>query len=450
MKKLFIANRGEIAVRVINSAKKVGVHTVLAVSDADENSLAARLADETVNVGPAPAGASYLNIEAMLEAISATGADAVHPGFGFLSETPEFARAVTDLGVTWVGPKAEVIELMGNKSAAREAAKAAGVPILPGTKGALDPSEDATAVAKSIGYPLVVKASSGGGGRGIRLVRNADDLESTIDIARAEAKASFGDERVYLEGFVEKARHVEVQILGDGKTFVHLGDRDCSMQRRHQKIMEEAPAPSIPDDVRETIRTSSVQLAADCGYEGAGTVEFLYSPTTEQAYFIEMNTRLQVEHPITEVLTGVDLVAEQIRIAQGDGISFTQDDVTFTGHAIEVRLNAEDPSNNFMPSPGTVETLSWPSADNVRIDTGIEEGSVVSPFYDSMLAKIIVHSTDRDSAIEAMKTALEDLKIDGVKTTVPLLSELVNSDAFANVDHYSTYVEDNKNILEDL
>lgn len=451
METMFIANRGEVAVRIISTAKRLGIRTVLSVSEADVDSYAASLADATVVVGPAPAASSYLNLDSMIDAIKKSGADAVHPGSGFLSERPEFAQAVKDLGVTWIGPSAEVIELMGNKSAARTAAKKAGVPVLPGTDGALDPDDDALAVAEQIGYPLVVKASSGGGGRGIRLVRVPDELESTLDIARAEAQASFGDARVYLERFIQKARHVEVQILGDGKdTYVHLGDRDCSMQRRHQKLIEEGLVPELPDKVRNTIRESSVQLARDCRYESAGTVEFLYDPVSNEAFFIEMNTRLQVEHPITEALTDKDLVAEQIRIGNGEGISFTQDELDFDGHAIEVRVNAEDPSNYFMPSPGTITSLTWPSGDGVRVDSGVQEGSVVTPFYDSLLCKIIVHAKDRDGAIATMDKALEDLHIEGVKTTTPLAKKLLSSEAFRNATHSTTFVEDNPDILETL
>lgn len=450
MKKLFIANRGEVATRIITTAKKLGIPTVVAVSEADIHSLAAQMADETAHVGPAPAGSSYLNMESVLEAIKKSGADAVHPGSGFLSESPAFAQAVQELNLKWVGPSADVIELMGNKSAARQAAKEAGVPILPGTDGALGPNQDAKEIAEQIGYPLVVKASSGGGGRGIRLVNGPAELETTIDTARAEAKASFGDERVYLERFVPHARHVEVQLLGDASTFVHLGDRDCSLQRRHQKLVEEATAPNLPAEVRETIRATSVQLASNCGYSGAGTVEFLYDPEKHEAYFIEMNTRLQVEHPITEALTGIDIVAEQLSIADGKGISFTQKEVTFNGHAIEARINAEDPGNNFMPSPGTLTRLSWPSSSDIRIDTGVTENSTVTPFYDSLLAKVIVTGKDRNSTIESMLAALEKVEIEGVKTTTPLLSKLIDSEAFRTVNHYSTFVEDNPKFQEEL
>ncbi|AHW64555.1 acetyl-CoA carboxylase biotin carboxylase subunit [Corynebacterium glyciniphilum] len=450
MKKLLIANRGEIAVRIIRSAREAGIETVLTVSEADVDSVAARLADATITIGPPPVTSSYINVDAVMEAVRRSGADAVHPGFGFLSENADFARAVGEAGVTWVGPSPETIELMGNKSEARRAAREAGVPTLPGTDGALKEGDDALAIANAIGYPLVVKASSGGGGRGIRLVSSPDELLSTIDVAQAEARAAFGDPAVYLERFIEKARHVEVQVIGDGHTVIHLGDRDCTMQRRHQKLLEEAPAPDLPDDVRETIRESSVQLAQNCGYSGAGTVEFLYDPVRREAAFIEMNTRIQVEHPVTEMVTGTDVVAEQIRIADGRGLSLAQDDVKFDGHAFEVRINAEDPSNNFMPSPGTLTVVTWPRSGSVRIDTGFEEGSVVLPFYDSMIAKIIVHADTRDAALTSLQTALSELHIEGVSTTRALLAALATTPELREVTHFSTFVEKHPEILESL
>lgn len=450
MKKLLIANRGEIAVRIIRAARERGLTTVLTVSEADVDSVAATQADETVVIGPAPAQASYLNVDAVLAAARDSGADAVHPGFGFLSENPRFARAVIDAGLTWVGPSPETIELMGDKARARRAAAEAGVPTLPGTEGALDPEADAGAIAEGVGYPLVVKASSGGGGRGIRLVESADQLVETIELARAEAQAAFGDPTVYLERFIPKARHVEVQILGDGETFLHLGDRDCSMQRRHQKVLEEAPAPGLPDELRETIRSSSVDLARRTGYRGAGTVEFLYDAERGEASFIEMNTRLQVEHPVTEMVTGVDIVAEQLRIASGEGLSISQADVTISGHSFEARINAEDPFHGFMPSPGTIQSVTWPSSGDVRVDTGFESGSVVAPFYDSMLAKIIVRADDRDAAIKAIETALLELQVEGIATTTPMLLALARSEALARLEHHSTYIESTPGLLEDL
>ena len=441
MKKLLIANRGEIAVRVARTAREMGIETVLVASEPDANSLAARTADNVVVVGPAPAPASYLNQDAIISAALDSGCDAVHPGYGFLSENSAFARKVADAGLTWVGPDADAIEMMGNKSMARESARKAGVPVLRGSDGPLDPGADAIEVARGIGYPLVVKASAGGGGRGIRFVHSEDELLKTIETARGEAASVFGDPTVYLERFVQHARHVEVQILGDGISFIHLGDRDCSMQRRSQKVIEEAPAPDLPDAVRRRIRESSVELARECGYSGAGTVEFLYDPINHEAAFIEMNTRIQVEHPITEQITGIDLVREQLLIASTGAMSIRQDDVRFSGHAIECRINAEDPEHNFFPSPGLITAMEWPSGEGIRVDTGVEAGSVVSPYYDSLLAKLIVHAPDRESAIEAMLTALDGTHIEGVKTTIPVHKTLLARPEFAAVTHHSKFLE---------
>ncbi|MEA3549273.1 acetyl-CoA carboxylase biotin carboxylase subunit [Pseudarthrobacter sp. C1] len=439
--KLFIANRGEIAVRIARTAREMGIETVLGVSEPDAESLAARTADHYVVVGPAQAAASYLNQDALVAAAREQGCDAVHPGYGFLSENADFARKVADAGLTWVGPSADTIAMMGNKSLARESAAKAGVPVLRGSDGPLDPEADALEIARGIGYPLVVKASAGGGGRGIRFVHDESELLATIEMARGEAGAVFGDATVYLERFVEHARHVEVQVLGDGTNFIHLGDRDCSMQRRSQKVLEEAPAPDLPETVRTTIRESSVALARECGYHGAGTVEFLYDPANHEAAFIEMNTRIQVEHPITEQITGVDLVREQLLIASTGSMSISQDDVHFTGHAIECRINAEDPNHQFFPSPGVIRSLQWPSGEGIRVDTGVEAGSVVSPYYDSLLAKLIVHAPDRDAAIAATLAALEATRIEGVKTTVPVHKALLARPEFADVSHHSKFIE---------
>ena len=441
MKKLLIANRGEIAVRVIRTAREMGIATVAVVSEPDQSSYTAQLADEVVVIGPAPAGLSYLNHEAVLAAAAETGADAIHPGYGFLSENAEFARKVIEAGLIWVGPSPESIEMMGNKAQARQAAVDAGVPTLPGSDGAIQPGDDIAALGAEVGFPLVVKASAGGGGRGIRLVEKPEDLLSTVEVAQAEAQAAFNSSDVYFERFITRARHVEVQVFGDGETYVHFGDRDCSMQRRSQKVLEEAPAPALPDEVRQRIRESSVELARRTGSLGAGTVEFLYDPATETAAFIEMNTRLQVEHPITEMIVGVDLVREQLRIADGEKLGYTQDDITFQGHAIEFRINAEDPSNNFMPSPGTLESLAVSTGPGVRVDFGFEDGSVVAPFYDSLLGKIIVWAQTRELAIARAKRVLDDSRIVGVKTTAGMLRKLVALDDFAAVEHHTKYIE---------
>lgn len=441
MKKLLIANRGEIAVRIIRTAREMGIVTVAVVSEADTASLVADLADEVVVIGPPPAGRSYLSYEAVLKATLDTGADALHPGYGFLSENAEFARRVIAAGVIWVGPSPESIELMGNKSRARRAAMDAGVPTLPGSDTALRKGDDITAIAASIGYPIVVKASAGGGGRGIRIIVDPAELISSVEIAQAEALAAFDSSDVYFEKFVMKARHVEVQLLGDGESFVHLGDRDCSMQRRQQKILEEAPAPDLPEGVRQRMRDSSLELARRVAYLGVGTVEFLYDPVTHEAAFIEMNTRIQVEHPITEAITGIDLVREQLRIASGEKLGLTQDDITFSGHALEFRINAEDPDSNFMPSPGLIKTLNLPGGPGVRNDFGFIAGKAVAPFYDSLIGKIIVWAPTRENAIARAERALDETLIEGVKTTVGLLRSLVSLPDFAEVNHHTKYIE---------
>ncbi|MBG6213846.1 MAG: acetyl-CoA carboxylase biotin carboxylase subunit [Cryobacterium sp.] len=441
MQKLLIANRGEIAVRIIRTAREMGIVTVAVVSEADKSSFAADLADEVIVVGPAPAGLSYLNHEAVLKAALDSGADAVHPGYGFLSENAEFARKVIGAGLTWVGPSPESIELMGDKSRARRAAIDAGVPTLPGTECALQEGDDIDAIAAEIGFPLVVKASAGGGGRGIRLVEEPAQLRGTVEIAQAEALGAFNSSDVYFEKFVTKARHVEVQILCDGETYLHLGDRDCSMQRRQQKILEEAPAPDLPEAVRERMRESSVQLARQAHYVGVGTVEFLYDPTSHEVAFIEMNTRIQVEHTITEAITGMDLVREQLRIAVGEKLSITQDDIQFSGHALEFRINAEDPDNKFMPSPGTIKTMNLPGGAGVRSDFGFIAGKTVAPFYDSLLGKIIVWAPTRELAIARSERALREAHIEGVRTTIGLLTSLVTLQDFAEVNHHTTYIE---------
>jgi len=441
VKKLLIANRGEIAIRVIRTAKEMGIATVAVVSEADRGSNVERIADETHVIGPAPAGLSYLNQDAILHAAAVSGADAIHPGYGFLSENAGFARRVQEAGLIWVGPSPESIELMGDKSRAREAASAAGVPVLAGTEGSLDTAGDIEAVADSIGYPLVVKASAGGGGRGIRRIDSREDVRGTVEVAQAEALAAFGSSDVYFERFVTRARHVEVQLLGDGETWLHLGDRDCSMQRRQQKVIEEAPAPGLPDELRERMRASSVELARQAKYIGAGTVEFLYDPERQEVAFIEMNTRLQVEHPISEAITGIDLVREQLRVASGEKLGYTQEDIRFDGHAFEFRINAEDPANNFMPSPGLIDSLQLSGGPGVRADFGFSAGQTVMPFYDSLLGKVIVWGPDRAQARARAARALGETEISGIKTTVPLMRRLLELEDFAAAEHYTTYIE---------
>lgn len=441
MKKLLIANRGEIAVRIIRTARELGIGTVVVASEPDAHSFAAELADECAVVGPAPASRSYLDHEAVLKAALDHGCDAVHPGYGFLSENADFARAVRDAGLIWVGPDPESIELMGDKARARQAAMDAGVPTLRGSDGAVPEGADIVAIAREIGYPLVVKAAAGGGGRGIRLVVSEEDLLATVEVAQAEAAAAFGSSAVYLERFVERARHVEVQILGDGRNVIHLGDRDCSMQRRQQKIMEEAPAPDLPEEVRRQMLESSVHLAQKCAYSGLGTVEFLYDPRNHEVAFIEMNTRLQVEHPVTEMITGLDLVREQLLVADGAELRLRQEDIVFRGHAFEFRINAEDPANGFMPSPGVIKRLDWPGGPGIRVDSGFVSGSTVAPFYDSLLAKLIVWDETRDQAIVRSGRALDEITVEGVTTTIPLLKVLSQRPELRAVEHHSKFIE---------
>jgi acetyl-CoA carboxylase biotin carboxylase subunit len=435
VRRLLIANRGEIAVRIIRTARTLGITSVLACSEADRDSLAARSADDAIVIGPPPAPRSYLDAGAILAAAREAKADAVHPGYGFLSENAGFARAVIDAGLAWVGPGPGAIALMGDKVAALRTARDAGVPVLAG-------SDTATReAAREIGFPVLIKAAAGGGGRGIRLARAEEDFDGAVATARYEAKNGFGDETVYLERFVDRARHVEVQVLGDSRRWVHLGDRDCSMQRRSQKVLEEAPAPALPDRVRERIRESSVALARACGYCGAGTVEFLYDPAREEAAFIEMNTRLQVEHPVTEMITGLDLVEHQLRIADGEPLRVTPGDVTFTGHALECRINAEDPARGFFPSPGVITAARWPDGPGVRVDKGFDSGDTVHPFYDSMIAKIICHGASREEAIARMAGALRQLEIEGIATTAGLHQTLLATPELKAAEHHTTLIE---------
>ena len=419
IERLFIANRGEIAVRIVRAAQALGIHTIQAHSEADKEMLAVKLADEAVCVGPAPSKDSYLNIDAVLKAAKDTGADAIHPGYGFLSESPRFARAVEEAGLIFVGPSADTIERMGDKVAARQAAEAAGVPVVPGSDGRIDISE-ALSVAEKVGYPVMIKAAAGGGGRGIRIAANEYELKTLAPQAKAEAEAAFGDGGLYVERAILSPRHIEVQILGDGENAVHCYERECSLQRRRQKVWEEAGAACLDDDTREALCASAVALAKAVNYRGAGTLEYLYDEATNEFYFIEMNTRIQVEHPVTEMVTGVDLVAEMIKVCGGAKLSMTQDEIVKTGHAIEVRLCAEDPFMNFMPWPGVVSKLVEPTGEGVRFDHFLSEGYQIPPFYDSLLGKVIVQAETREAAIDKLVEALTALEIGGTKTTVPL------------------------------
>jgi acetyl-CoA carboxylase biotin carboxylase subunit len=425
IKRLLIANRGEIAVRIIRAARELGIHTIQVHSQADADSLAVKLADETVPIGPPQAAKSYLNIPAILDAAKRGSADAVHPGYGFLAENAGFADAVTTAGLVFVGPSAEAIRLMGDKVAARKAAIAAGVPTVPGSTGRIDDTEAAFAIAKATGFPIMVKAAAGGGGRGIRIANNLEEFERLMPQASAEAQAAFGDGGLYLEKVIERARHIEVQVLGDGERVIHCFERECSLQRRRQKVWEEAPSPVLPNDIREKLCASAVALAEAVHYRGAGTIEYLYDDQTREFYFIEMNTRIQVEHPVTEFITGIDLVREMIRIAGGEKLRLEQEDVRRQGHAIEVRINAEDPAHNFMPSPGTVSELRVPGGNGVRFDTLLYAGYTIPPFYDSLLGKLIVWDETREAALSRLRRALQELEIVGVRTTRGLHQALV-------------------------
>jgi acetyl-CoA carboxylase, biotin carboxylase subunit len=420
IKKILIANRGEIAVRIIRAARELGIKTVQVMSTADRDMLAVRLADEAIEIGPAQATKSYLRAEAIVSAAAATDADAVHPGYGFLSESADFAAAVEQAGLIFVGPSAETIRQMGDKAAARAIAAAAGVPGVPGSAGRVAGPDEAVAVATAIGYPIMIKAAAGGGGRGIRAVETQEELLRMMPLASAEAAAAFGDGGLYLERFVSRARHVEVQILGDGVDAVHLYERDCSIQRRRQKVWEEAPADYLDVAAREALCESAVRLARAVNYRGAGTLEFLYDQATGEFFFIEMNTRIQVEHPVTEMITGIDIVGQMIRIAGGERLRMTQSDIRMAGHAIECRINAEDSGRDFKPSPGKITGLQVPEGDGIRFDTMLYDGYTVPPFYDSLLGKLIVRGETRADARAKMAAALDSLDIQGLPTTTSL------------------------------
>jgi len=422
--KILIANRGEIALRVLRACKELGIPTVAVHSTADADAMHVRLADESVCIGPPPARDSYLNIPSLLAACEITGADAVHPGYGFLSENARFAEILTAHNVTFIGPSAEHIRTMGDKIEAKRTAERLGIPVVPGSPGAVHGLDEAKKIAADIGYPVLIKASAGGGGRGMKVARSEDELETALGTARAEAKSAFGDDAVYIEKYLAKPRHIEVQVLGDGRGgAVHLGERDCSLQRRHQKVWEEALSPALDEGQRRAIGKTVADAMKALGYSGAGTVEFLYE--NGEFYFIEMNTRLQVEHPVTEMITGIDLVNEQIRVAAGEGMSVTQDDIVFNGHAIECRINAEDPAT-FMPSPGRISYFHPPGGLGVRVDSGAYQGYLIPPTYDSLIGKLIVHGRTRDECMARLRRCLDEFVVDGIKTTLPLFRDLVN------------------------
>ncbi len=440
LKKVLVANRGEIALRVVRACRELGIPSVAVYSDADEEALHVRHADEAINIGPPPAGKSYLNVEALIEAAEESGADGVHPGYGFLAENASFAAACRDAGLEFVGPSPEAIERMGNKSAARRIATEAEVPVVPGSEESAS-DDEAVETADEIGYPVMVKAAAGGGGRGIRVAENEEELRKAVRVARQEAEKAFGDGSLYLEKLLVGPRHVEVQVMGDHEgNVIHLYERECSMQRRRQKIIEEAPSPGITPEVREAMTEAAVRLAREVEYTSAGTVEFLVEG--DEFYFIEMNTRIQVEHPVTETLTGVDLVKEQLRVAGGDPLSLEQEDVPFEGHAIEFRINAEDPEQDFMPSPGEITYLEVPGGPGVRVDSAIYQGYTIPPFYDSMVGKLVVWALTREEAISRARRALREYRLEGIKTTIPLHLRLLEDDAFRSGEYHTGYLEE--------
>ena len=437
--KILIANRGEIALRVHRACREMGIKTVAVHSTADSDAMHVRLADESVCIGPPPSNDSYLNIPRILSAANVTGADAIHPGVGFLSENAQFASMVEEHGLEFIGPGAEHIALMGDKVAAKEAIISLGLPTVPGSDGAVDSFEEAETVADRIGYPVLVKAAAGGGGRGMKVAKEQSELDQAYRLARAEAAAAFGDDRVYLEKFLGRPRHIEVQLLADGHgNVVHLGERDCSLQRRHQKLLEEAPSPALNTREREEIGLKVTKAMARFGYKSAGTIEFLYEDG--EFYFIEMNTRLQVEHPISEAITGIDIVREQIRVAAGLPMSFGQSDVRFSGHAVECRINAENPLT-FTPSPGRVSDYHAPGGLGVRVDSGLYAGYSIPPYYDSLIAKLVVHGQTRNECLMRLRRALEEFVIEGVETSIPLHQELVGEPDFINGDYDIHWLE---------
>ena len=427
--KVVIANRGEIALRILRACRELGIKTVAVHSQVDRDLMHVRLADEAVCIGPNPSPKSYLNVPSIISAAEITDATGIHPGYGFLAENADFAEQVEKSGFVFIGPTADVIRMMGDKVRAKDAMKQAGVPTVPGSDGALDDDSERTLrTAREIGYPVIVKAAAGGGGRGMRVVHTEASLLSSVSLTQTEAKAAFGDGTVYLEKFLENPRHVEIQVLADGQgNCVHLGDRDCSLHRRHQKVIEEAPAPGIPDDVRQQVAESCVRACIDIGYRGAGTFEFLYE--NGGFYFIEMNTRVQVEHPVTEMITGVDIVREQLLIASGQSLSIRQQDVSFRGHALECRINAEDPTT-FTPSPGRIDMFHAPGGIGVRVDSHLYSGYSVPPNYDSLIGKLITWGDSREVALGRMRNALDELIVSGIKTNTPLHQSLVRDAAF--------------------
>lgn len=442
IKKILVANRGEIAVRIIRACREMGIKTVAVYSTADKDALHTQLADEAICIGPANSAESYLNMERILSATILTKADAIHPGFGFLSENSKFADMCEKCNIIFIGPGAEIIEKMGNKSEARKTMIEAGVPVTPGTKEPVFEAEKGLEIADEMGYPVIIKASSGGGGKGMRVAENHEDFVLNFNTAQAESVAAFGDDTMYIEKYIQSPRHVEIQILADKYgNVIYLGERDCSVQRNHQKVIEESPSPAINAEMRKKMGEIAVKAAKAAHYENAGTIEFLLDKSGE-FYFMEMNTRIQVEHPVTEMVTGFDLIKEQIRIASGEKLAYHQEDVQIDGHAIECRINAEDPSKKFRPSPGKIENIHFPGGNGVRIDSAIYQGYVIPPNYDSMICKVIVHDKDRESAINKMQSVLGELVIEGVKTNIDFQFDIISNEKFRKGDINTHFIKD--------
>ena len=446
IKKVLIANRGEIAVRVIRACREMGIKTVAVYSEADKDALHTQLADEAICIGPARSKDSYLNMSNIISAAVLTGAQAIHPGFGFLSENAMFASMCEECNIKFIGPDAETIDMMGNKAKAREVMRKADVPVVPGCEGTIDSLEEAISESKNIGYPLMIKAAAGGGGKGIRIVYSKDDLEMAYNSAKSEAKANFNDDTIYMEKFIEEPKHIEIQILADNYgNAVHLGERDCSIQRRNQKVLEEAPSLILTEDLRKVMGETAVRAAKAVNYKGVGTIEFLVDKH-RNFYFMEMNTRIQVEHPITELVTGIDLVKEQIRVANGEELSINQDDIKIEGHAIECRINAENPDMNFAPSPGKVEILIVPGGNGVRVDSAVYQGYKIPPYYDSMISKLIVHGNTRAEAISKMKRALCEYEIRGIDTNIDFQLKILNNENYIKGNFDTGFIQ--KEILK--
>ena len=440
LKKVLVANRGEIAVRIIRACREMGIRTVAIYSEADEKAMHTKLADEAICIGPANSSKSYLNIKNIIEAACITHADSIHPGFGFLSENSKFAKICEESGIKFIGPSSEVIDLMGNKSNAKKLMKSAGVPVIPGSDGALKNLEEAKKIAGKIGYPIMLKASNGGGGKGIRLVQNEKELENAYGIVKQEAKVSFGEDELYMEKFIANPRHIEIQILADecGNS-VYLGERDCTMQRRNQKVLEESPSAIVDNKLREKMGEAALKAVKAAKYTNAGTVEFLVDKD-KNFYFMEMNTRIQVEHPVTEWVTGIDIVKEQIKIASGENLNISQKDIQIKGHSIECRINAENPEKKFMPCPGEIKGLLLPGGNGVRVDTAVYNGYTIPPYYDSMIAKIIVYAENREEAIAKMKRALEECVIDGIDTNIDFLLKIINCNEFKEGNYDTSFI----------